>query len=128
MWRGWENHMTLKDNSVQLVSPQGDAQGFDKTYQEKWLIYCPAIANDTLLYMITALDSYSIRSYGGHLGVNTTGRHAEGIHTTGHFMETLRPEKLYEMTGLERSVDRADQWAEFIDAKWKIYRHKHGLA
>ena len=65
---GTGNGMQLEDNSVELVAPRGDAKGFDKTFQEKWLIYCPEIANDTLLYMITAGDSYSIRSYGGTSG------------------------------------------------------------
>lgn len=111
------------NNSVQLVTPQGDAAGFDKRHQEKWLIYCPEIADDTLLYMITALESYSIRSYGGHLGVNTTGRHAEDAHTTSEFMATHSPVKVAEVSWLERNVDQADQWSEFIARKWKTF-HK----
>lgn len=121
------DHMPLEANSVQLVAPQGDAKGFDKTYQEKWLIYCPAIADDTLLYMITALESYSIRSYGGHLGVNTAGLHVEGIHTTGDFMANFHPDKLYEVSGREVAVTKSDDWADFIAGKWKIYSEKHGL-
>lgn len=118
----------LADNSVSLVPAQGDAKGFDKKFQEKWLIYCPAIANDTLLYMITALESYSIRSYGGHLGVNTTGRHAEGIHTTSEFMAEFHPDRPYELSELGIAVDKSDKLADFIERKWKIYREKHGLA
>ena len=121
------DQMQLEDNSVRLVAPQGDAKGFDKAFQEKWLIYCPGIANDTLLYMITAGDSYSIRSYGGHLGVNTTGRHAEGIHTTGDFMAKFDPDRPYELSALGLAVDKKDELAEFIGRKWKIYREKHGL-
>jgi len=117
----------LKDNSVNLVPPQGDAKGFDKTYQEKWLIYCPAIANDTLLYMITAGESYSIRSYGGHLRVNTTPRHAAGVHTTSEFMAKFDPDRPYELTALGLAVDKGPELAEFIERKWKLYRERHGL-
>jgi hypothetical protein len=120
--------MNVEPNSVRLVAPQGDSKGFDKKYQEKWLIYCPAIADDTLLYMITALESYSIRSYGGHLGVNASGRHADGIHTTSEFMEQLQPDRVYEVTWLERPVTKAAEWSEFIDRKWDSYRDSHGLA
>ena len=110
------------NNSVKLVTPQGDAAGFDKTHQEKWLIYCPEIADDTLLYMTTALESYAIRSYGGHLGVDTAGRHAEDTHTTSDFMATYSPVKVAEVSWLERNVEKADQWSEFISRKWESFR------
>lgn len=110
------------NNFVKLVAPQGDATGFDNKHQEKWLIYCPEIADDTLLYMITALESYSIRSYGGHLGVNTAGRHAEDAHTTSEFMVRHSPVKVAEVSWLERNVEKADQWSEFIARKWESFR------
>lgn len=98
---------------------QGDAAGLDKQHQVKWSIYCPAIANDTLLCMITALVSYSIRSYGGHLGVDASGRHAPDAHTTSEFMSMYSAETVAEVSWLERNVNKAEQWSEFIGREWE---------
>lgn len=109
------------NDSRELVPAQGDMKGFDKTYQEKWLIYCPAIASDTLLLMVTALDSYSLRSYGGRLGVDARGMHADGAHTTGEFMRLYSPDKWKEASGLELAVTKKDQWATAIAEQWERY-------
>lgn len=115
------------DDSVPLVPAQGDAAGRDKTYQEEWLIYCPAIASDTLLYYIKQGDSYSLRSYGGHLGVNAAQRHAQGAHTSAEFERMYRPDLVREMTYLELAVGKTKQWAMRIDEYWSDYRAKKGL-
>jgi hypothetical protein len=120
--------MDVEHNSVHLVDPKGDSAKRDKSHQEKWLIYCPEIADDTLLYMISQLESYSIRSYGGHLGVNTTGLHAAGVHTTSEFMERFKPDRYRETSYLELSVDKADRWSEIIERKWAAYQKEKGLA
>jgi ABC-type cobalamin/Fe3+-siderophores transport system ATPase subunit len=115
------------NDSVKLVPAQGGAKGFGKSHLEKWLIYCPAIASDTLLYMVTALESYSLRSYAGHLGVVTTGRHAEGATTTTEFMEMYEPVKIGEMSHAEVAVTKTDQWARIIGHRWDAYREANGI-
>lgn len=115
------------NDSVKLVPARGDAKGFDHSYLEKWLVYCPAIASDTLLYMVTALESYSLRSYDGRLGVITTGRHAEGATTTSEFMSMYEPDKVAEMSHAELAVTKAEQWAKIIGPRWKTYRETHGM-
>ena len=109
------------NDSRKLVPAQGDAKGFDKAHQEKWLIHCPSIASDTLLYLITALESYSLRSYCGHLGVNTKGMHAEGARTTTEFMHVYSPTKWKEASHMELAVTKADQWAKVIEQQWAAY-------
>jgi len=93
----------------------------------KWLIYCPAITSDTLLYMITALESYSLRSYGGRLGVITKGMHAEGATTTSEFMAKYGPDKVCEMSHAELAVTKAEQWAKLIGPRWATYKAKNGI-
>jgi hypothetical protein len=117
----------LPNDSVKLVPAKGEARGLDTKHLEKWLVYCPAIASDTLLYMITALDSYSLRCYGGHLGVIMTGRHADGARTTTEFMEMYGAEKIAEMTHAEIAVTKADQWSRVIGQRWKTYRELHSM-
>ena len=112
----------FENDSRTLVSAQGDMKGFDKKYQEKWLIYCPSLASDTLLYMITALESYSLRSYGGRLGVNTTGMHADGARTTSEFMTMYAPVKWREASHLDLAVTKADQWAEVVERQWATFQ------
>lgn len=109
------------NDSVELVSAIGDRVGRDKTMQEKWLVYCPAIASDTLLYYIKQGDSYSLRSYGGHLGVNTSQRHAAGAHTSVEFEQMYRPDKVGEMSYMELAVGRSDRWSAVVDERWKAY-------
>lgn len=112
----------FENDSRRLVPAQGDAKGFDKTYQEKWLIYCPAITSDTLLYMVTALESYSLRSYAGRLGVITKGMHAEGAHTTSEFMRLYVPKKWKNTEALEIAVTKADKWAEITEKQWASFQ------
>ena len=59
--------------------------------------------------------------------MNTTGRHAEGVHITGDFMAKFDPDRPYELSALGLAVGKKDELAEFIERKWKIYREKHGL-
>jgi hypothetical protein len=113
------------NDSVKLVPPVGDAEQFEKRDQEKWLIYCPAIASDTLLLFITAGESYSLRSYGGHLGVNATGMHAEGAHTVSAFRTTYEPETVTEAEHFELAVHKVAQWEMRIADRWSDYRKKH---
>jgi len=113
---------TYENDSRMLVPAQGDAKGFDKTHQEKWLIYCPAIASDTLLYLITALESYSLRSYGGRLGMNTKGMHADGAHSTSEFMAMYSPKKWKEASHMDLAVTRSEQWAKTIEHQWASFQ------
>lgn len=117
----------FENDSRELVPPQGDAKGFDKRYQEKWLIYCPAIASDTLLLFVTALESYSLRSYGGRLGIKATGMHAEGAHTTSEFMRMYSSDKAGDAERFELAVTKKKQWAETITEQWLRYRKSHGM-
>ncbi len=112
----------LENDSVALVPAQGDMEGRDKTDYEKLLVYCPAIASDTLLYYIRQGDSYSLRSYGGHLGTNTTGRHAEGAHTSADFERMYRPDRWREMSHVETAVTEADRWERLVSDQWAAYQ------
>lgn len=114
-------------DSVRLVPAHGDARGRDKSKQEKWLIYCPAIASDTLLYMITQHDSYSLRSYGGRLGVNIVGQHAEGARTAKEFIEMYKPDLYKETSWMELAVGESARWAEKVEREWQKYRKEHGV-
>ena len=114
------------NDSVPLVAPVGDEAGRDKSAQEKWLIYCPAIASDTLLYYIKQGDSYSLRSYGGHLGVNTAQRHAQGAHRSVEFERLYRPELVGEMSHVMTAVSKKDRWTGIVAERWKSYR-EHNL-
>lgn len=113
------------NDSVKLVPPVGDAEQRDTSEQEKLLIYCPAIASDTLLYFITQAESYSLRSYGGRLGVNTAGMHAEGAHTATEFRRAYDFETVGEMSYLELAVHKADRWARVVADRWSDYPKKH---
>ena len=114
------------NDSVPLVPAKGEAAGHDMSDQEKWLIYCPAIASDTLLYYIKQGDSYSLRSYGGHLGVNTAQRHAQGAHTSVEFERLYRPEFVGEMSHVMTAVSKKDRWTAIVAERWKSYR-EHNL-
>ena len=37
-------------------------------------------------------------------------------------MAKYKPVKIVEVSWLERNVDKADQWSEFIGRKWETYR------
>jgi len=115
------------NDSVRLVPSKSGAAAGAKRQTEKWLIYCPSIASDTLLYMVTWHESYSIRSYSGHLGVNVTGRHAEGAHSTSEFVEMYEPDLVAEMTHAEIAVSKTDQWAKVISYRWDTYKETHGI-
>lgn len=115
------------NDSVSLVPAKGDAAGHVMSDQEKWLIYCPAIANDTLLYYIKQGDSCSLRSYGGRLGVNATRRHAQGASTTAEFEHLFKPDLVREMSYLELAVSNTKQWAMRVDEYWADYRAKKGF-
>lgn len=110
------------NDSRSLVPAKGDVSGFDKKHQEKWLIYCPAIASDTLLYMITAFESYSLRSYGGYLGVNTKGMHAEDAHTTSDFMRMYSPIKWREASHMEVAVTESVKWSVTVERQWENFQ------
>jgi hypothetical protein len=113
------------NDSVKMVPPVGDAKLRDSADQEKWLIYCPAIASDTLLYLITQAESYSLRSYGGRLGVNATGMHAEGAHTTSEFRRMYEPRTVGEMAYLELAVHKTARWEKIVADRWADFRKAH---
>lgn len=112
----------LENDSVALVPPQGDVDGRDKTDYEKVLVYCPAIASDTLLYYIRQGDSYSLRTYGGRLGVNATGRHAEGAHRAYEFERMYRPERWRDMQHLDLAVGETEKWQKVVSQQWSAYQ------
>lgn len=114
--------VALENDSVELVPAQGDLDGRDKSDYEKLLVYCPAIASDTLLYYIRQGDSYSLRSYGGHLGTNATGRHAEGAHTAPDFERKYRPDRWREVSHMDIAVTVADRWESVIADQWAAYQ------
>ena len=114
--------MTFPNDSRALVSVKGDAASRDKTRQEKWLIYCPALASDTLLYMVSQYGSYSLRSYGGRLGVNIKGQHAEGAHSLAEFEAMYEPLKWREMSHAEIAVGKTDRWATIVVEQWAKYQ------
>lgn len=113
------------NDSVKLVAPHGDQALQDKFDLQRWLIYCPAIASDTLLLFITQGESYSLRSYGGHLGVNAVGSHAENAHTTSSFREMYKPETVTSVDHLETAVHKTDKWEKVIADRWSDYRRKY---
>lgn len=122
-----------ENDSVKLVAPEGDQALQDRFDTEKWLIYCPAIASDTLLLFITQGESYSLRYYGGHLWnnpdaprpTNVTGFHAENLHTTTEFREALKPETVMTADYLELAVHKTAQWEKVIAGRWSDYERKH---
>ncbi len=77
--------------------------------------------------MVTWHESYSLRSYGGRLGVNATGRHAEGAHSTSEFTEMYHPDLVAEMTHAEIAVSKTDQWERVISHRWDTYKETHGI-
>jgi hypothetical protein len=112
----------FEDDSRTLVPAQGDAQGFDKKHQEKWLIYCPALERGTLLYLVTALESYSLRSYGGRFGVNAKGMHAEGAHTASEFMRMYTPAKWKSTDHIPKPVTDIAYWEGKIAEQWSAFQ------
>lgn len=112
----------LENDSVQLVAPEGDTEGHDKTDYEKLLVYCPAIASDTLLYYIRQGDSYSLRSYGGRLGINPAARHAEGAHKAFDFERMYRPDRWRDMKHLELAVGESEKWERVVSQQWAAYQ------
>lgn len=114
--------VVLENDSVALVPAQGEMGGMDKTDCEKVLLYCPAIASDTLLYYVRQGDSYSLRTYGGHLGTNSNGQHAEGAHNAADFERMYRPDRWREMSHMETAVTREDRWERVIAEQWTDYQ------
>ena len=114
--------MTFENDSRALVSVKGDAAGRDKSHQEKWLIYCPSIASDTLLYMVSQYGSYSLRSYGGRLGVNIKGMHAQDAHSTVEFEKLYEPLKWREMSHAELAVGKTERWTFLVNEQWKKFQ------
>ena len=113
------------NDSVKLVAPQGDQALQDKFDLQRWLIYCPAIAADTLLLFITQGESYSLRSYGGHLGVNATGSHAENAYSNKTFRETYQPETVTSVDHLDLAVHKTARWEKVIADRWSDYKRTH---
>lgn len=116
--------MTFPNDSRALVTVRGDAAGRDKTHQEKWLIYCPSLASDTLLYMVSQYGSYSLRSYGGRLGVNVKGLHAEEAHSLAEFERIYEPLKWREMSHAEIAVGKTERWETIVTEQWKKFQDK----
>lgn len=114
--------MKFENDSRALVPTRGDAAGRDKSHQEKWLIYCPAVASDTLLYMVTQYGSYSLRSYGGRLGVNTKGLHAQDAHSVSEFERLYSPTKWREMSHAELAVGKSERWAIIVSEQWRKFQ------
>ena len=114
--------VVFENDSVALVAPQGDDEGHDKTDYEKLLVYCPAIASDTLLYYIRQGDSYSLRSYGGRLGTNATARHAESAHNAQDFERMYRPDRWRDMQHLELAVGETEKWQRAVAQQWAAYQ------
>ncbi len=113
--------MPFENDSRALVPVRGNPAGKDKSKLEKWLIYCPSLASDTLLYMVSQYGSYSLRSYGGRLGVNIKGMHAQDAHSMAEFDEMYAPLRWREMSHAELAVGKSDRWATIIGEQWKKF-------
>lgn len=105
-----------------LVAPKKSVGVVNRTGSEKWLVYCPGIAADTLLVYVRRGDSYSLRSYGGSLGVDTRARHAAGAHSAADFERQYAPDKWREVTRLRLPVTDSTTWKQVIADEWLRYR------
>jgi len=119
-----DSTMTFENDSRILVPTKSDGTGKDRSHQEKWLIYCPSIASDTLLYMVSQYGSYSLRSYAGRLGVNIKGMHAQDAHSTAEFERMYQPLKWREMSHAELAVGKTDRWTFIVGEQWTKFQNR----
>jgi hypothetical protein len=82
---------------------------------EKWLVFCPAITDDSLLHFNRQGDSYRLRAYVGRLAGRREWVQPDAP-TSADFLRTYAPEPLVDAATEQVSVDRADRWAAIISA------------
>lgn len=87
----------------------------DRTGHEKWLIYCPELADDTLLHFNRQGDSYALRAFVGRLARPTTARWTQpDAATSDEFLRIYEPRLVDEVSGLGVALSRDERWVEIV--------------
>lgn len=87
----------------------------DRTVQEKLLIYCPQITDDTLLHFSQIGDSYRLRAYSGQLAGNAAWVQPDAT-TASSFLQAYCPVQTIDVRVEGINVEKTEAWAAVVTA------------
>jgi hypothetical protein len=85
----------------------------DRSVQEKLLIFCPQITDDTLLHFSQVDDSYRLRAFVGRLAGRPAWTQPDTKSATT-FLQTYRPVETFDVRDERISVEKKVLWAGVV--------------
>lgn len=102
-----------------LPAERGKPGRVDQQGEEKWLIYCRSLADDTLLHFVRRAETYKLRAYTGRRAGETWTQ--EDATTASEFMRKYQPEFKIDAKPYEFSVERTERWAAIITERCREF-------
>lgn len=115
------------DGADTYLSPKQSRKGStgmrpDLRGQDKMLIYCPKVADDTLLHFSQRGNSYTLRAFTGRF----TGRSPwvePDAPTASEFMRIYQPLRKFDVLDERTNLDKKDLWRDIVNR----YARRHGV-
>jgi hypothetical protein len=106
----------LDPTSCDLCRPKAASQllaARDLVGQEKLLVYCPTITDDTLLHFSRKGDSYRLRAFTGRLAGKAAWPQP-GAPTADEFLRRYAPEHIVDLADERVNLLNTDRWAAIV--------------
>jgi len=100
-----------------MTSTSRDLRG-----QEKLLVYCPQIADDTFLHFSQRGESYKLRAFNGRLAGKPPWAQKDAP-TATDFMHQYRPEITVDVRRERINLKNTERWTDIV----ADYNRRHGV-